>query len=369
MNQMNKPGPTPSNDSAYPSPSPSKTHGATGAAGTAGAATSLTADLRDIAFVLLPRFSMIGLMAALEPLRVANNYRPGTFTWRFVSQDGAAVAASNEIPVQASQKLGDIVSGDIFSGNQATMKPGTPDMAVICSSWEHQQHVVPGILNPLRALARRGTVLAAMDTGPFVLARAGLLEGRRVAVHWESAAAFRESFPHIETTNALYEIDRDRITCSGGAAALDMMLDIIEAGHGRDLAVAIADQLLHPRFAGVAGTQLPVGTRLQITNGSVAKIVEAMEGHMEDPLTNTQLAGIGGLSVRHMERLFQADFATTPRLFYQRLRLDHAYHLLRDARLGVLEAAIACGFRSHAGFTKAYRSRFGAPPSRHARMR
>ncbi len=327
----------------------------------------MSADLRDIAFVLLPRFSMIGLMAALEPLRVANNYRPGTFSWRFVSQEGAAVVASNEIPVQASQRLNDIVPG--VPGDSAAKAAGAPDMAVICSSWEHQRHLVPGILNPLRALARRGTVLAAMDTGPFVLARAGLLEGRRVAVHWESAAAFRESFPHIETTNALYEIDRDRITCSGGAAALDMMLDLIEAGHGRDLAVAVADQLLHPRFAGVAGTQLPVGTRLQITNARVAQIVEAMEGHMEDPLTNTQLARIGGLSVRHMERLFQADFATTPRLFYQRLRLDHAYHLLRDTKLGVLEAAIACGFRSHAGFTKAYRARFGAPPSRHARMR
>lgn len=312
----------------------------------------LSADLKDIAFILLPRFSMIALVCALEPLRVANRYRPGTFAWRFVTPDGGEVRASNEIPVSGAETL-------------SAMK--APDLAIICSSWDLERHFTRSILNPIRKLGRGRTILAGLDTGPFVMAQAGLLNGRRATCHWESRAALRETYRDVEVTNALYEIDNDRITCSGGAASIEMMLDIIERCHGRALTVNIADQLVYLRFAYGGDARLPADVRLQISNPRLSRIVEAMEQNTEEPLSHEALAQIGGLSVRHMERLFQADFATTPRRFYQRIRLDGAERLLRDTSMSVIDVAVACGFRSHAHFTRAYRARFGAPPSRHAR--
>ncbi len=312
----------------------------------------LSTDLKDIAFILLPRFSMIALVCALEPLRVANRYRPGTFNWRFVTPDGGEVQASNEIPVSGSEKLGAMTA---------------PDLAIICSSWGQEQHLTARIINPLRKLARGRAILAGLDTGPFVMAEAGLLDGRRATCHWESLAALRESYPDIEVTRALYEIDHDRITCSGGAASIDMMLDIIERCHGRALSVNIADQLVYLRFAHGGDARLPADVRLQISDPRLLRIVEAMEQNTEEPLSNEALARIGGLSVRHMERLFRTDFDATPRRLYQRIRLDVAERLLRDTRMSVIDVAVACGFRSHAHFTRAYRARFGAPPSRHAR--
>jgi AraC family carnitine catabolism transcriptional activator len=311
-------------------------------------------DLRDIAFILLPEFSMIALMCALEPLRLANRFRPGSFSWSFLSVDGGEVRASNEIPVSAQGRLAGVKA---------------PDLAVVCASYRPESQLGKAVLNPVRALARRGTLLAGLDTGPFVLAQAGLLDGYRAAVHWESRAGFAETYPEVETTSAPYEIDRDRITCAGGAASIDMMLDVIERCHGRELAVAIADQLVHLRFAYGGDARLPPGVRLQIADPRLSAIVEAMERNIERPLANDALAGVAGLSVRHMERLFRDHLGISPRLLYQRIRLESAERLLRYSRMGVLEAAVACGFRSHAHFTRAYRDRFGAPPSRHAGVR
>lgn len=311
-------------------------------------------ELKDIAFVLLPKFSMIALMCALEPLRLANRFRPGSFAWRFLSVDGEDVRASNDIPVSAQSRL-------------AASPP--PDLAVICASYEPERHLGPAVLGPVRALARKGTMLAGLDTGPFILAEAGLLDGHRAAVHWESRAGFAESYPAVETTSASYEIDRGRITCAGGAASIDMMLDVIERHHGRDLAVAIADQLVHLRFAYGGDARLPARVRLQIGNPRIGRIVEAMESHIESPLASDQLAAVGGLSVRHMERLFRTHLGASPSLVYQRIRLDSAERLLRYSTVSVLDAAVACGFRSHAHFTRAYKARFGAPPSRHAAAR
>ncbi len=105
------------------------------------------------------------------------------------------------------------------------------------------------MLSAVKALARRRVLMAAIDTGPFLLAEAGLLDGHRATCHWESLPGFRESFPEVQAEQALYVTDRDRMTCAGGAAAIDMMLDWIGRLLGKPLAVAVADQLVHYRSA------------------------------------------------------------------------------------------------------------------------
>ena len=303
----------------------------------------------DVAFLLVPRFSMIALYGALEPLRVANRFAGPIFSWRFVSADGHPVAASNDIPIS--------VSGDLAS-------IGTPSLAVVSSSYEPEKGNTRQMLAALKGLARRRVPMAAIDTAPFLLAAAGLLDDYRATCHWESLPGFRESFPKVQVEQALYVTDRDRMTCAGGAAAIDMMLDWIGRLRGRALAVAVADQLIHYRAPEQPGqARLPAAARYGTTDARLLKIITAMEEQGEDPLDAAELAALAGISVRQMERLFQEQLGERPMGFYLKLRLEKAERLITYSAMSMREIAVACGFSSLPLFSRSFRSRYGKPPS------
>ena len=307
----------------------------------------------DVAFLLIPKFSMIALYGALEPLRVANRFAGPTFSWRFHSMDGAPVAASNDIPVSVSGGLGDL---------------GTPAMAVVSASYEHARGISRPLLNAIRNLARQRVLVAGVDTAPFLLAEAGILDGYRATCHWESLPGFRESYPHVLATQALYEIDRDRLTCAGGASAIDMMLDWIGRLLGRPLAVAVADQLLHFREAdGRDPARVPARTRYGTDNPRLLAIIAAMDKHGEEPLSAAALARLGGVSVRQMERLFHHNLGRRPMGFYLQLRLEKASRLLSYSHMSVRDVSLACGFSSLAQLSRSFKLRYGKSPTRFRR--
>ena len=303
----------------------------------------------DVAFILVPKFSMIALYGALEPLRVANRFAGPVFSWRFVSADGRPVAASNDIPVSASAGIADI---------------GTPGMAVICASYEPEAGRTRPMLAAIKKLARARIMLAAIDTGPFLLAGAGALDGYRATCHWESLPGFTESFPDIAAEQSLFVADRDRMTSAGGAAAIDMMLDWIGRTRGRDLAVKVADQLLHFRMGETAReARAPARIRYGTDDPRLLAIIKAMEEQSEDPLDARALARLGGLSARHMERLFRAALGRRPMEVYRRLRLERAEHLLTYSPMSIRDVSLACGFSSLAQFSRAFHHHAGRPPS------
>jgi AraC family carnitine catabolism transcriptional activator len=303
----------------------------------------------DVVFLLVPRFSMIALYGALEPLRVANRFAGPTFSWRFVSADGQPVAASNDIPVS--------VSGDLSS-------VGTPALAVISASYEPEKGVTRPMLSALKGLARRRVPMAAIDTAPFLLAEAGLLDGYQATCHWESLPGFRESYPKVLAEQSLYVTDRDRMTCAGGAAAIDMMLDWIGRLLGRPLAVMVADQLIHYRsLEEPAKARLPAAARYGTTDARLLKIITAMEEQEEEPLAAGELANLAGISVRQMERLFRDVLNERPMGFYLKLRLEKAERLITYSSMSMSEIAVACGFSSLPLFSRSFRARYGKAPT------
>ena len=310
-------------------------------------------SVRDVAFVLVPKFSMISLYGALEPLRIASRFLGEAFSWRFVSLDAETVSASNGIPVSVSSSLA---------------SPGRPDLAIVCSSYEPELAETPRLLAGLRRLARSGSALGAVDTGPFLLAAAGLLDGYRATCHWESLPGFRERFPTVQVTDRLYEIDRDRLTCAGGAAAIDMILAWIRTLHGRALAIDIADLLVHSRDTQAETARLPAVARYELDDPRLEAVIRAMEDNVEEPLKASELAGISGLSCRQLERVFKAGLGVAPKRFYLGLRLERAERLLTYSRMSIRDVAVATGFSSLALFSRAYRVRYGMPPSRHRRF-
>jgi AraC family carnitine catabolism transcriptional activator len=307
---------------------------------------------RDIAFLLIPRFSMIALFSALEPLRVANRFAGEAFSWRFVSMDGEAVAASNGIPVSVTAGIDAI---------------GRPDAVIACASYDQEAGMTRPVFNELRRLARNGTLLGGVDTGAFLLAGAGVLDGYRATAHWETLPAFRESYPDVDVAEATFVIDRGRMTASGGAAPLDMMLDWLSAIESEKLAQKVADTLVHTRHINHPGeARVPAGSRYGIEDARLVKAIRLMEEHLEDRLTLKHVADSAGLSDRQLERLFRRHLQATPVAFYRQMRLDRAHRLLIYSRLGVRDVALATGFSTLAEFSRAFKQKYGKPPS-HAR--
>jgi len=341
-------GPAPG--AARPVPGAGTRHSAPYApAGGPGPGAGRPGETERIGFLLIPQFSMMAFMSATEPLRVANRLAGAPlYAWTVVSPDGEAVASSSGLTVMADGPL--------------AAARGLP-MLFVVAGFEPDSHAAPPLLAGLRRMARGGATLGALDTGAFLLARAGLLDDARVTLHWEAAPAFRETFPDIEVSQDLYELDGRRITCAGGTAAMDMMLDMIAARHGQDLAVAVARQFIQD---GMRARSVRQKGRFPAMRGRpdrrLTAALELMQRELDRPLPPSEVAQAANLSVRQLERLFRDRLGESPAAAHLRLRLERARELLRQTDLRVLEVATATGFASGASFARAYRAAFGEAP-------
>jgi AraC family transcriptional regulator, carnitine catabolism transcriptional activator len=303
---------------------------------------------QDFHFLLLPEFSSIGFMSAIEPLRVANRFRGDLYRWHIVSADGGPVAASNGISLNAECSIRDVTDARTV---------------IVVSGFEPMAHCTRAIGDWLRRLDRAGATLGGIDTGSFILAEAGLLAGKRATMHWEAAAAFAERYPSIQTSQELFEIDARRMTCAGGTASIDMMLDLIAREHGADLAAQVSEQFVVGRIRQRSDHQrMQIAARYGIHNRKLIQVIGVMEQQMEEPLSPDALAESIGVTRRQLERLFCSLLKDTPTHFYLGLRLTRARELLQQTDMSILAVCVACGFESPSHFSRTYRARFGTSP-------
>lgn len=233
----------------------------------------------------------------------------------------------------------------------------------IVAGFEPLKFVSPVLERWLHRLDNEGVILGGIDTGSVVLAQAGLLEGHRVTLHWEAIEAFKESYPQLSVTQELFEIDRRRITCAGGTASIDLMLDLIGQAHGSELAIQVSEQFVLGRIRPRKDHQrMEIANRYGIRNKKLVHVIGEMETHSEPPLSTLALAESISVTRRQLERLFRLHLNDTPSNFYLRLRLEKARQLLRQTDMSVLEVSIACGFESPSYFTRSYRARFARCP-------
>ncbi|HEX3844165.1 MAG TPA: GlxA family transcriptional regulator [Steroidobacteraceae bacterium] len=308
-----------------------------------------------IAFFLVPRFSMMAFAAGIEPLRSANRLS-GTrlFEWQLVSADGSPVEASNGIAVATQGSLAEL---------------GKADMIIVCAGLEAPE-VERNIKlhHQLRRLARHGTIIGAISSGSFLLAETGLLNGRRCTVHWEYLEAFRARYPELEVTEDLYVIDRNVFTCSGGTAALDMMVHFVSQIAGSRLALSVAEQFIHPQVRTQEEQQrLDLHARYRIENPKLIQVLSLMERTLDEPMELREMAHRANISVRQVERLFREQLGSSPKTFYLDLRLAKARTLLRRTLGSLRTIALECGFGSPSHFCHAYKRRYGIPPTHERR--
>jgi transcriptional regulator GlxA family with amidase domain len=302
-----------------------------------------------IAFLLVPNFSMIAFSTAVEPLRLANRASGRQlYAWHIFSPDGKPVSASNGIVITPQGKA------------EEAAGVGT---VILCSGIDAHLYQDRSLFAQLRRFDRQGADIGALCTGSHILARAGLLDGYRCTIHWENLAGFAEDFPHIEATADVFEIDRNRFTCSGGTAALDLMLNLIARQHGHELAAAVSDQFMHERIRDQHDQQrMALPARLGVRHPKLMSVIKLMEDNLEEPLDRGELASAAGLSSRQLERLFRKYLNRSPARYYVELRLNRARLLLLQTNMPVIDVALACGFVSASHFSKCYRDFFGKTP-------
>ncbi|CAM3190859.1 Transcriptional regulator GlxA family, contains an amidase domain and an AraC-type DNA-binding HTH domain [Paracoccus aminovorans] len=302
-------------------------------------------------FLLLDRFTMVSFAAAIEPLRLANRIAGRElYVWRLIGEDAQAATCSNGARVMLDGGLADTARGDTI---------------LVCGGVDVARATSRPVLAWLRREARRGTRIGALCTGAWVLAEAGLLNGRRCTIHWENQDGFAEEFPDVILIRTVFVEDGNRLTAAGGTAAIDLMLRQIARDHGNELAGRVADQMIHTAIRSEDDHQrISMPSRIGARHPRLAQVVARMEANIEDPISPAVLAIEAGLSPRQLERLFARYLGRSPKRYYMEIRLERAHNLLAQTEMSVIEIALACGFSSTAHFSKCYRATYGNTPYR-----
>jgi transcriptional regulator GlxA family with amidase domain len=309
----------------------------------------------SFSFYLLPGFSLQAFSCAVEVLRLANEATGrDVYSWHVISEDGQPIMSSCRLTVSAES--------DLRNQRERTRKPNLISAAVVCGG-----SAIPAPDRQLDAWLRecrmRRIPLICIGSGTVVVARAGLADGRRCAVHWEQLPLFCEQFPGIESTQAAFEYDRDLHTCSGGDASFDMFLNLVEQDHGSVVVNRICEKAIAYRLRSAGERQrLPLHSRVKLNHRAVMKVIGLMEASLDEPVSIEGLVALSGISRRQIERLFERELGRSPSRYYLELRLERAHLLLVSTNLPVVEVAVACGFISPSHFSKVYREAYGCAP-------
>jgi transcriptional regulator GlxA family with amidase domain len=299
---------------------------------------------------------MIALSNAVEPLRMANILTGRqVYEWWIASLDGAPTVASNGLQLSPTVALDSIKTLDIL---------------FVCGGLDVQSAVSAEVLSVLRRFAERRTPLGALCTGGYALAKAGLLDKYRATIHWENLSALREEFPRILLNDQLFTIDRDRFTCSGGIAPLDLMLNLVKSTLDARIAQLISEQFIVDRVRNDRDRQyVPLRAQIGVSHEALMKVAQLMEENIEKPLSLDEIATATSLSRRQIERLFKRHLGCVPNRYYLQMRLRRARELLLQTSMPIIDITAACGFQSPPHFSRCYRAHFGCPPSAERQVR
>ncbi|KTQ95290.1 AraC family transcriptional regulator [Aureimonas ureilytica] len=318
-----------------------------------GRATPCETPSLKVGFLLAHQFTISALSLFMDALRLAadegDRSRPIRCSW--------SVMAARPEPIRSS-------CGVTVSRTAPLTDPKQFDYIVVVGGLLHSgEQMDDASIAYLRAAASAGVPLVGVCTGSFVLARAGLMRGRRCCISWYHHADFEAEFPDIKPeADQLFMVDRDRITCAGGSGVADLAAFLIERHVGASAAQKSLHvlQLQNRRQGSDAQPHAATGTAGG--DDRVRRAILLMEQHVAEPLSVETIAHRLQLSSRQLERLFQDTLAVSPAVAYRQLRLGYAKRLLQTTRKSVTDIAIEAGFCDGAHFARQFRAHFGIAP-------
>ncbi|WP_417727674.1 GlxA family transcriptional regulator [Roseovarius sp.] len=302
-------------------------------------------------FVLLDNFTLLSFASAIECLRIANRMaEEELYSWVLTGDSQEVITCSAGVRFNLDFPLSEL---------------NREDVVLVCGGTDVQKTATKRMLNWLRREARRGLRMGGLCTASYVLAKAGLLDGKRATIHWENHDSFIEEFEEVRLTKSVFVIDGNRMTTAGGTSSIDLMLNLIADDHGEKLANAVADQQIYSSIRTDQDTQrLSVPTRIGVRHPKLSQVIQMMESNIEEPISPAVLAREVGMSTRQLERLFRRYLSRSPKRYYMELRLQKARNLLMQTDMTVINVALACGFASPSHFSKCYRAHYNTTPYR-----
>ncbi|KAB2350405.1 helix-turn-helix domain-containing protein [Actinomadura rudentiformis] len=245
---------------------------------------------------------------------------------------------------------------------------GPLDTLIVSGGFGHAEAAAnPVIVAHVQRLARISRRVASVCTGAYVLAAAGLLDGKRATTHWSFADTFAARYPGVDVDPGPIFIRDGKIsTAAGITSALDLTLAFIEEDHGVELARQVSRML-------VTYLQRP-GNQAQMSmftaapppgHDAVRRVVDHVNANLAGDVSTVALAAIAGVTPRHLTRLFLTHMGQTPGRFVREVRVAAAAHLIVSTSLPLAEVATRCGLASTETLRVAFTRRYGIPPSQY----
>lgn len=301
--------------------------------------------MHRIGFVVFPNFYLLGF-AAITAFETANIVLEETaYDVTLLSESGGLVAASAGFRVE-TQPFGDEIFDTIMFGSGVETDIASAGLiAFVKSAME---------------TARR---IAAPCTGAFILAEAGVLDGRRATTHWRFARSLQRRFPKVAVEeDQIFVVDGPIWTSAGMAATIDLALAMIERDHGKEVSRTVARKLVvyHRRTGGQS--QFSALLELEPKSDRIQKALDHANAHLRDALSVEELADVAGLSPRQFSRAFGAETGRTPAKAVELLRVEAARLMLEQGRLSsdVIAAEVGLGDRER--MRRAFVRTLGQPP-------
>ncbi|EXL10639.1 hypothetical protein BG36_01435 [Aquamicrobium defluvii] len=308
---------------------------------------------RAVALVIGREPSVHSTFVAVEPFRAANRVCGSTaFTIDFIAADPKSPPESMNfaIPLTAA-----------FESQRKY------DLVMLLATYGIDEQAKPRLFKWLRRQSAAGAHLSGIDTGPLLLAEAGLLKGYAATCHWTAMASLRELCPE-GTVEQIYVVDRNRSTCAGQAATLDFSMTLLKNIYGETLYYLVCNELIYasPRQPETPQREL-VNGKSWGTNPILNRAQRIMQENIEIPLELDKVASRCGVSLRELQYLFSRHLGSTPKKTYMAFRLQHAKELLRYSSISIRETGLACGFTSPSAYYKAFNAVFQTGPAEYRR--
>lgn len=304
----------------------------------------------DIVILLFPDASLMSLAATLDPMRAANRIAARElYRWRLVSLDGEPSVTSCGLALPVAGRLAPHERCDIL---------------IVVSAFNVFRHSTPQAMHAIHAASRNAAMTGGIEAGAWVLALAGLLDGRRATTHWEDLEEFAARFPEVDVQPDRWVIDGPVFTTGGAMPALDLMLALIRARQGYSTAMDVASVYIYEQVKNASDEQPLVSVgRIGRTEPRVGQAIRLMEHHIDQPLSIGAIAAKVGVSTRTLETLFRQSVKASPGAYYLSLRLKAARRLVVDTRLSMADTAVRTGFSSIASLSRAFRRQYGMAPT------
>jgi transcriptional regulator GlxA family with amidase domain len=301
-----------------------------------------------IGVLIFPDFQLLDAAGPISAFEIASRFAGDAPAIKAIALQPGPVRSSSGVEMMARsvKPLAAITTLIIAGGNG------------VREAWR-----CPKTISFVRGMAKRGVRIASVCSGAYILAEAGLLDGKRATTHWQRTKHFVATYPRVKLeADHIYVRDGDIWTSAGISAGIDMSLAMIAEDHGEEIAQKTARQLvLYHRRAG-GQSQFSSLLELKAPTGRFAPLLAWAREHLDAPLTVEDMAERAGMSARHFSRAFIAETGTTPSKAVERLRIEVAKARVQSSSEAIERVAETTGFRDPERMRRAFIRAFGQPP-------